>query len=248
VYAPVRRPKKSKKTGYQNGPLEDILTTSRTDTSPDRDSSGYALVILALAVLAALVGIIQLFPVQERLALIAERGPVEDITIVGYGVCVALMMWRWPLGVFSARWYFSALCILFAAREMDFDKSLFTVGLLKSRQYVGDMVSLPEKALSLFVLVGVIAVVVSILRYEMRDFAKGVIALSASPLAVLAAVLMIVSTKLLDGIGRKLAPYGIEISESMDRFAYVFEEVGELGIPLFFAVAILTSSAARAAD
>ena len=224
------------------------MTTSRTDTSQDRDSSGYALLTLSLALLAALMGILQLFPVQERLALIAERGPVEDITIVGYAVCVGLMMWRWPLGVFRARWYFSALCILFAAREMDFDKSLFTVGLLKSRQYVGDMVSLPEKALSLIVLIGVIAVVVSILRYEIRGFVKGLIALRTSPLAILAAVLMIVSTKLLDGIGRKLAPYGIEISESVEHFAYVYEEVGELGIPLFFAVAVLTSRAACAAE
>ena len=79
---------KSKKTRHENGPLEDILTTSRTDTSQDRDSSGYALLTLSLALLAALVGILQLFPVQERLALIAERGPVEDITIVGYAICV----------------------------------------------------------------------------------------------------------------------------------------------------------------
>ena len=57
-----------------------------------------------------------------------------------------------------------------------------------------------------------------------------------------------VTQKIGHSLGRKLAPYGIEISESMNHFAYVFEEVGELGIPLFFAVAILTSSAARAAD
>ena len=40
------------------------------------------------------------------------------------------------------------------------------------------------------------------------------------------------------GLARKLEPFGITLGREQIDLAYVIEEVGELGIPLMFAVAI----------
>ena len=40
------------------------------------------------------------------------------------------------------------------------------------------------------------------------------------------------------GLARKLEPFGITLGQDQIDLAYVIEEVGELGIPLMFAVAI----------
>ena len=57
--------------------------------------------------------------------------------------------------------------------------------------------------------------------------------------AVLMGIGFTVAYKLLDGIARKLAPLGIEISADAERTAFVVEEIGELGIPVMFLAAIL---------
>jgi hypothetical protein len=42
----------------------------------------------------------------------------------------------------------------------------------------------------------------------------------------------------MDGIGRKLAPFGIDVPRDVERVAVLAEEVMELGIPLFFLIAV----------
>lgn len=220
------------------------MTTS-ADSTEDSDSAGYTLLISAFVALLALIACVQLWPLNDRLALIEEGGPFENLTIVGYAVCIFLMAKNWTWEKLRARWYFVALVLLFVARELDLDKSLFTIGLLKSRQYVGDMVSLPEKAVSLVIVAAVLYVLFSAFRSEMRNFVNGIVTLLPNKLAVLSAALLIVATKSMDGIERKLAPLGVDVSQGFHRFAQVFEEIGEFGIPVLIAVAILTSQDAR---
>jgi hypothetical protein len=67
---------------------------------------------------------------------------------------------------------------------------------------------------------------------ETRSFFAGIFAFMPSELAVMFSLILICITKSVDGLGRKLAGFNISISQSMEQFAYVFEEVGEMGIPV----------------
>jgi hypothetical protein len=102
-----------------------------------------------------------------------------------------------------SHWYLSALIILFALRELDYDKAHFTHGVLKSRQYFSDLVGLPELLISLAVLIFILTVLLLIVLRERNNFIKGVIDLRQSQLAVLASIILVIVTKTIDGMERK---------------------------------------------
>jgi hypothetical protein len=136
-----------------------------------------------------------------------------------------------------SNWYLSALIILFALRELDYDKAHFTHGVLKSRQYFSDLVGLPELLISIAVLIFILTVLILMIFRERNNFIKGVVDLKQSQLAVLASIILVIVTKTIDGMERK---FGIDLSPSGERFALITEEVGEMGIPIMFAIAILS--------
>ena len=62
-----------------------------------------------------------------------------------------------------SKWYLSALIILFALRELDYDKTHFTHGVLKSRQYFSDLVGFPELIASISILIFIVLALGSII-------------------------------------------------------------------------------------
>ncbi|MBI6629468.1 hypothetical protein [Pontibaca salina] len=218
------------------------MTMTGKNTGADLKSGSYFFLLAALMLILATIGILHFFSAEDQKHLLAEGGFFENLTVLGYGVCLLLIWSCWPWQKVRERWYFSALIILFALRELDYDKSHFTLGLLKARQYTGDMVGFPEKIISIMLLVLLVALLISILVNETRAFISGLIAAKPSELAVLSSLVLIVVTKSVDGLGRKLADFNITISKSVEQTATVVEEIGELGIPIMFAVAIILSA------
>jgi hypothetical protein len=205
------------------------------------------LIISLVSILLTIVGL-HFLPVADQRYLLEEGGPFENATVVGLGICILLICVNWPWREIRSRWYFSALIALFAMRELDLDKSQFTVGLLKSRQYIGDLVALPERLLSLAIIALILAVIISILMKESRKFFVGISMGQQSATAVMFGIVFIFIAKLFDGLGRKLAGFNIDISEAMNRSAYIIEEVAEFGIPITFGIAILTSCSRSVAN
>lgn len=142
----------------------------------------------------------------------------ETFSVFGYLACLVLIWICWPWSEIRARWYFSALIILFALRELDYDKAHFTVGLLKSRQYIGDLVAFPERVVSILILILVLTILISILVKETRSFWTGLFALRPSELAVMIGLVLIGVSKSVDGLGRKLAGFEIDLSKSVKQF------------------------------
>ena len=54
---------------------------------------------------------------------------------------------------------------------------------------------------------------------------------------VLTSIILVIVTKTIDGMERK---FGIDLSPAGERFALIVEEVGEMGIPIMFVIAILS--------
>ena len=192
---------------------------------------------LALGLIFLFIGFLPFLDTEQQKNLLSEGGLFESLTVYLYIFCLILICLRWPLQKILSNWYLSALIILFALRELDYDKAHFTHGVLKSRQYFSDLVGLPEFLISLAVLIFILSVLALIVLRERNNFIKGVVDLKQSQLAVLASIILVIVTKTIDGMERK---FGIDLSPSGERFALITEEVGEMGIPIMFAIAILS--------
>jgi hypothetical protein len=201
------------------------------------DQQNYSLLLLAIIFLVFIMAILPWVNIDTQKKLLIEGGLFESLTVYGYIICLIIIFASWSWQQILSKWYFSALIILFALRELDYDKTYFTHGVLKSRQYFSDLVGFPELLISIGVLIFILAVLALIIFNEKNNFVRGVKNLKQSQLAVLASIILVIFTKTIDGAERK---FGIELSPSGERFALIVEEVGEMGIPIMFALAILS--------
>ena len=192
---------------------------------------------LAIVLLISIMGLMTFMDTDEQMKLLTEHGLFESLTVYLYILCLVLIFIFWSWKKIISKWYLSALIILFALRELDYDKAYFTHGVLKSRQYFSDLVGFPELIASISILIFIVLVLGSIIIKEKDSFIKGVKSLKQSQLAILASIILIIVTKTIDGAERK---FGIDLTASYERLALIIEEVGEMGIPIMFAVAILS--------
>jgi len=209
------------------------MTKNSSYTSPKTHLGLY----LGLCFIFLIIGFLPFLDAEVQKNLLTEGGLFESLTVYLYIFCLILICVRWPLQKILSNWYLSALIILFALRELDYDKAHFTHGVLKSRQYFSDLVGLPELLISVVALIFILTVLALIVLRERNNFIKGVINFEQSQLAVLASIILVIVTKTIDGMERK---FGIDLSPAGERFALIVEEVGEMGIPIMFVIAILS--------
>lgn len=197
---------------------------------------------ITLSILILIIGFLPLLDYEQQSKLLVEHGFFESLTVYLYLLCLILIFITWPWEKILSKWYFSALIILFALRELDYDKAYFTHGVLKSRQYFSDLVSFPELITSIFILLFIIVVLISIALKERKSFIKGIKSFEQPQLAILTSIVLVAITKTIDGAERK---FGIDLSDSIERLTMIIEEVGEMGIPIMFAIAIISSQKKR---
>ena len=209
------------------------MTRNLLHTTPQ----SYLGLYVGLGLIFLIIGFLPFLDIEQQKNLLTEGGLFESLTVYLYIFCLILICISWPLQKILSHWYLCALIILFALRELDYDKAHFTHGVLKSRQYFSDLVGLPELLISIVVLIIILTVLALIVLKERNNFIKGIIDLKQSQLAVLASIILVIVTKTIDGMERK---FGIDLSSSGERFSLIVEEVGEMGIPIMFAIAILS--------
>ena len=215
----------------------EVYYKKMTRKSSYNSAQSYLGLYLGLGLIFLIIGFLPFLDAEQQKNLLTEGGLFESLTVYLYIFCLILIGVRWPLQKILSSWYLSALIILFALRELDYDKAHFTHGVLKSRQYFSDLVGLPELLISLAVLIFILTVLALIVLKERSNFIKGVINLRQSQLAILTSIILVIVTKTIDGMERK---FGIDLSPSGERFVLVVEEVGEMGIPIMFAITILS--------
>ena len=221
-------------TNQDQKPLYD---TAMDNNQNHTSSSSRIWLPLALILLIFTMGLMTFMDADEQKKLLTENGLFESLTVYLYILCLILIFIFWSWKKIITKWYFSALIILFALRELDYDKANFTHGVLKSRQYFSDLVGSPELIASISILIFIVLVLGSIIIKEKDSFIEGIKSLKQSQLAVLVSIILFIITKTIDGIERK---FGIDLSPPGERFALIVEEVGEMGIPIMFAIAILS--------
>ncbi|KZY53418.1 hypothetical protein HKX23_11420 [Sulfitobacter sp. KE29] len=200
--------------------------------------AGWWVILALILAFAAQMVVVNGLPAATQTTLLAEGGFYESLSVVGYLLCILALVWTLRGAVLRV-WYLPLVLAVMAARELDLDKILFTRGLFKARQYTGEGVPLGERLIAGLVLALIVTAILLMLWRHARPYLTALFRGRAWAGAVLLGIGFTVAYKLLDGIARKLAPLGIEVSADAERTAFVVEEIGELGIPVMFLVAIL---------
>lgn len=212
-----------------------------TNESPTRAGDGPAglwrAFLVCLALIAVFVGIdIAFFAGGESFK--REGGGLETVSAVLYALAAIQFLARAPRTRWAELYHVPVLMVLFAFRELDFDKAFTPSGILSLRLYSSGNVMLLTKLIAAPIAAFVIYI---ILRNAWVGFFAGLRALRAGalwPWFALLAGALVVGTKSIDGLGRKLRDIGIVISGDVDATASLYEEVGEAFIPVCAILAI----------
>lgn len=193
--------------------------------------------LLCLAGLAVLLGVALLLPMPFSGYFTSESGPIEIFTAAGY-MTVVVALCREGSGAFLRRNpHLVVIPVLMCLREMDFHSHFTTQSITRLTFYLSPEISLLEKAYGVAAFAAVVWAGLMLLRNArgyLADLRRG----RAYAVALLGAAFLVVFSKSIDGIGRKLAPLGIDISSEAGKVFGVAEEVLELGIPLLFLIAV----------
>lgn len=178
-----------------------------------------------LTVLAFVAVIVAIFVQGPQVALTKEHGGTELATVA---LIVILGLWFTVTGAAGRRfWMIPAVLFLFALRERDFHNWFYEPGWLHSGVLQGDH-PLWQKLVTggafvvLLIVFGLLAVRGAV------PYLKALFTGKAWAWLVVAGGVCAVLSQVLDGAGRKLAPYGITISQDVERALGMTEEVSEL--------------------
>lgn len=168
-----------------------------------------------------------------------EDGPFE-IGALAALLCAALgFVALAPRMAFGPGWHVTVLLLLLVGRELDFDKRFTDKGILQIRLYSGDY-PLMQKLIGAAVIALTLTALYRCVRCGARPLMTGL--RHGSPWAwwLSGAVVLVVIAKSLDGLARKLAPFGVEISDNAMFWAGLVEEGFELVFGLMLIMAVCT--------
>jgi hypothetical protein len=203
--------------------------------------TGYLIIYgILLAITVGLIVVSGLADEETARTLLAEGGPVETASVVAY-VGAAVMMLIQALKGKPARWCLMVLTLCLAFRELDFDKRFTVIGIFKGRFYFSPDVPVHQKLIAALVTAGILTALYFLIRQHLKAFTQDVLERKGSPLSVFFAGGLMVFAKSIDGLSRKLEPFGIEPTEAVNHFAGSVEEIFE-----FTAAALIFVAAAGA--
>lgn len=189
-------------------------------------------IIVSIFTIAILLILSFTFKIYEYPFLIKEGGVIETLSALGYFLCALLVILVGKWAYFKRYNYYLLLVILFGLRELDFDKRFTTMGVLKSKFYLSSNVPVIEKLVGLFVIAIILYIVISIIKNVSKNFSSKIKQISSVHIGGLLTFFLLVFTKSIDGIERKLGGLNFVIEKQTAINFEVIEEVLELGIPL----------------
>jgi len=157
---------------------------------------------------------------------------IETLSALGYFLSALFMMIRGKWAYIKKYYYFFILVLLFGLRELDFDKRFTTMGIFKSKFYLSSSVPWSEKLIGLLVVGLLLYIIVLIVKNHYKYFFLNLKKLSPVHIGSLLIFLLLLVSKTLDGIGRKLGDFGFVMDEQLVSYFEAIEEILELGIPL----------------
>lgn len=174
-------------------------------------------------------------------SILGEASAIEIASPLLYAYAAVVWLWTRPGETWRQSWEVPAIMFLMAGREFDLDKKITSVGVLKSNLYLTDMAPVTERILGVIALTVVAVVAYRIIALHGRSFIKGLFSWKLWAWGLAFGAGLAVVSKSIDGINRKLAPFGMSVEGSTEEIFVIVEELLEFGVPLMFLIAVIAS-------
>jgi hypothetical protein len=167
-----------------------------------------------------------------RRLILYEDGLIEGISAIGYFICL-LFMSRHGGQEFLKRYRYAVIVLsLMGLREHDLHKVVFFEGIFSTQFYIDPGAPVLYKLFGAVVIILVLYPVCQVVAQLSGPFVRGLRRLDRCAVAMAGALGLLVMALVTDGIGRKLVNFNALITEQTEKTLGVFEEVGEMGIPI----------------
>lgn len=172
--------------------------------------------------------------VKNPQQMFAESGPIESASAMCLIVGALALLGDMILRRNPWRWHLALLVLACGLRELDWDKAFTDRGVLSLGLYL-DSTSMDQKIAGALVVTLLIWAGLRLVRCNLKAWLAGLRGRQLWAWLMTMAITLYVVAKSLDGLARKLAPWGIELSTWINNNAGYAEEIMEL----FAAVLIL---------
>lgn len=203
--------------------------------APNRPPSAYLAWVLSL-VLAML--IVDLSMSDNLAEIYRENRSIEAMS--AFLLLLAAALW-FGLGAFRhdpRQWHIPLILLLMTLRELDFDKAFTTSGVLQLRLYSG-AAPLWEKLIGAGFVILILCCGLRLAVLNLRRWFRGLGAGDTTSWLVGTAALLLIVSKSLDGIDRKLAPLGVSFSRDFVVHAGRLEELMEMVMAIMLVQAVV---------
>lgn len=202
-------------------------------------ASRFPLLALAGVILFTLASLVLQGP---GTAFLSESGGVEIATVVLLLVTAA---WgRWPGAGPALPWSVVGVIAVLGLRELDVHDWYFEPGLLQIRIFSAP-VPVWQKAVSAVVMLALLALLLAFARQGTAPFLRALRGRQAWAIWLTLGTGLAGVASLFDGIGRKLAPYGVTVPPPVETGFVALEEIMEVVFALCVVVAIARWRAGR---
>jgi hypothetical protein len=176
----------------------------------------------------------------QRTFYLGEGNIVESLSAIGYLVCVIFVLYKGGLDYLKKHYFLIIAMLLLFARELDLDKRFTTKGVLTIKLYVHPEAPMIEKIIGVIVIVLLITTIVMIIKQYAAGLFKSLMERSIVTFGIVMTMILLVFAKTIDGLPRKLEPFGVEFGDLEAIQLGGVEEVFELGIPVFIFLTFYT--------
>ena len=167
-----------------------------------------------------------------------ENGPIEWATVLGYFLCVVMIVYQGGIAYIKKYYYIFLLIIFFMLKELDFDARFTTTGMFKLRFFTSSTVPLLEKIIGVMIIVLLLYIIFIILHRHLKDFLINLRKREIISVGVFITCALLAVSQSFDGFDRKLKGLGIEVSHQLSIHIQALEEIGELGIPIIILITV----------
>lgn len=192
--------------------------------------SGLAVITIPLFILFL---ILNFLPKQTGMALVREGGLIENVSVIGYfvGVAIAIIIaarMKWPAG-----YSIGIIMMLLAFRELDFDTRFTTRGILSISFYLNPVVGTLERIIVILIMLLLSAFLFMFLKKYTLAFMDGLRRGVPYFITASAGIISLPLSYYIDG--------GFEWLDNMGQgYRSLFiEEPLEMAIPFFFILAMI---------
>ncbi len=179
------------------------------------------------------------------LKLTREDGAIETVSMALYAYAALCWLILNPPAIRARFWHVPAVLLLMAGRELDLDVAFTTPGILTTALYFTDRAPVWQRLLGAAVVGLLITIAWRLITLHGRAFIEGLKSGSLAAWSVAGALGLAAGSILIDGLGRKLRPLGIDLPDRIDSLAGAGEEIMEAFIPFLLITAIIAAARSR---